>query len=176
MLTYTATQVLLGEGERTKHVVGGTRQVAGQFALNYDDPRDSDFGLIPVNLSPLDSGDCEQDEALRSNWLEFERFPLAYFLVKEVRGFPPDFRAARPLNFQLVGDLTLRGHPDAALWDTTATLYLDRIKGIATTHINLADYGIPLLAVPGLIEMRGGVEEPEDRCECPYGDINVMSK
>ncbi|PWH19498.1 MAG: hypothetical protein DDG58_04845 [Ardenticatenia bacterium] len=157
MLTYTITQVLLDEGGRTEQVVGRTRQLAGQFALNYDDPRNSGFGMITANLNTLTSDNPERDEALRSNWLEFARFPLAYFLVREVRNFPPDFQPAKPLDFQLVGDLTLKGVTRPTTWDTTAALYLDRLKGTATTRINLADFGIPLPLVPGLIEVTDGV-------------------
>lgn len=157
MLTYTVTQVLLSEGGRTEQIVGRTHQLAGQFALNYDDPRNSGFGSITANLNTLTSGHRERDEALRSNWLEFARFPLAYFLVKEVRNFPSDFQPAKPLDFQLVGDLTLKGVTRPATWDTTAALYLDRLKGTATTHIHLADFGIPLPVVPGVIEVRDGI-------------------
>jgi len=156
-LTYTVTQVLLGEGGRTEQVVGSTHQLAGQFALNYDDPTASSFGLITVNLNTLDSGNRERDEALRSDWLEFARFPLAYFWIKEVRDFPLDFRPAQPLNFQLVGDLTLKDVTRTVVWDTTATLSVDRIEGIATTRIDLADFGIPLPRMPGLIEVTDGV-------------------
>ncbi len=157
LLTYTVTQVLLSESGRTEQIVGRTRQLAGQFALNYDDPRNSGFGLIMANLNTLTSGHRERDEALHSDWLEFARFPLAYFLVKEVRNFPPDFQATKPLDFQLVGDLTLKGVTRPVTWDTTAALYLDRLKGVATTYIHLADFGIPLPVVPGLIEVTDGV-------------------
>ena len=157
ILTYTVTQVLLNEGGRTEQVVGRTRQLAGQLALNYDDPRASGFGLITVNLNTLTSDNPERDAALRADWLEFARFPLAYFRVREVRNFPPDFQPARPLDFQLVGDLTLKGVTRPVTWDTTAALYLDRLQGTATTRINLADFGIPLPVVPGLIAVTDGV-------------------
>jgi len=157
ILTYTVTQVLLNEGGRTEQVVGRTRQLAGQFTLNYDDPRASGFGMITANLNTLTSNNPERDAALRANWLEFARFPLAYFLVREVRNFPSDFQPAKPLDFQLIGDLTLKDVTRPATWDTTAALYLDRLKGTATTRINLADFGIPLPVVPGLIEVTDGV-------------------
>lgn len=157
MLTYTVTQVLLDEGGRTEPVVGQTRHLAGHLALNYDDPRDSGFGLITVNLNTLSSGNRERDAALRSEWLEFARFPLAYFRVQEVRNFPPDFQPAQPLDFQLVGDLTLKGVTRPATWDTTAALYVDRIRGTATTRLSLADFGIPLPVMPGRIEVQDGV-------------------
>ena len=157
MLTYTVTQVLLNEAGRSETVVGRTRQVAGQFTLNYHDPAASSFGQIAANLNTLSSGNPERDEALRSAWLEFARFPLATFLVQEVRGFPDDFRPTEPANFQLLGDLTLKGVSQPAIWDATATLYLDRLKGTATTFVKLSDFGIPLPGVPGLIQVMDGV-------------------
>ena len=156
-LTYTVTQVLLNEARRSEIVVGRTRQVAGQFTLNYDDPAGSSFGQITANLNMLASGNQERDEALRSEWLEFARFPLATFLVQEVRGFPDDFRPTEPANFQLLGDLTLKGVTQSATWDATATLYLDRLKGTATTFVKLSDFGVPLPGVLGLIEVTDGV-------------------
>ncbi|MCS7259548.1 MAG: YceI family protein [Anaerolineae bacterium] len=157
LLTYTVTQVLLNAGGRAEPVVGRTRQLAGQLTLNYADPRRSVFGLFTVNLHTLTSGDRARDAALRSDWLEFARFPLAYFRVQEVRNFPPDFQPARPLEFQLVGALTLKGITRPATWDTTAALYGDRIKGTATTRLYLADFGIPLPVVPGQIEVTDGI-------------------
>jgi polyisoprenoid-binding protein YceI len=156
-LTYTVTQVLLGEGGREEAVVGKTRQVSGQFTLNYDDPTDSSFGMINANLNTLQSGDRERDAALRENWLEFARFPLAYFLITDVAEFPDDFRPAELVRFRLHGDLTLKGVSRPAVWDTTAALYLDRLKGTATTFLKLSDYGLPVPGVPGLIEVTDGI-------------------
>ncbi|MGQ9767304.1 MAG: YceI family protein [Anaerolineae bacterium] len=156
-LTYTVTQVLLGEAGRQEVVRGKTRQVSGQFTLNYDDPANSSFGMITANLNTLQSGDKERDAALRENWLEFARFPLAYFMITDVVEFPDDFRPAEPVNFQLLGDLTLKGVSRPAVWDTTAALYLDRLKGTATTFLRLSDYDLPVPGVPGVIEVTDGI-------------------
>lgn len=152
-LSYTATQVLLSQDNRVEVVTGKTGEVSGQFSLNYDDPRASSFGLITASLNLLQSGNQERDAALRDSWLELARFPLAHFWAREVLDFPPDFRAAEPTSFRIAGDLTIRGVTRPAVWDTTAALYLDRLKGSATTVLRLSDFGIPLLAVPGLIQV-----------------------
>ena len=157
-LTYKATQVFLGEGYPSEIVVGRTHQVAGQFTLNYDVPTASSFGQITANLNTLSSGNQERDEALRSEWLEFAGFPLATFLVKEVRGLPDDFRPYEPVDFLLLGDLTLKGVTQPATWDATATLYPDRLKGTAATFVNLSDFGVPPPGVPGLVQVMDEVK------------------
>ncbi len=147
--SYSIDQVLLNENGRVVTVTGKTAQVEGVFTLNYDQPLAGQFGLFTANLKLLKSDQPERDDAVRTQWLESDLYPRAAFQPREVRNFPPDARAGEPVRFQLAGDMTIRNVTRQVTWDVTATLKVDRLTGIATTSLRLADFEMPLPTVDG---------------------------
>jgi len=155
--TYSINQVLLSEDNRVATVAGQAGGVEGVFALNYEQPLASQFGLFTANLKLLRSDQPERDEAVWTQWLEADRYPRAAFQPREIRDFPPDARAGEPVRFQLVGDMTIKDVTRQVSWDVTATLKVDRLTGTATTSLRLADFGIPLPTVDGQVAATEGV-------------------
>ncbi|MEZ4557752.1 MAG: YceI family protein [Caldilineaceae bacterium] len=73
-----------------------------------------------MDVSLLRSDRSRRDRAIRSRWLESATFPLATFKVTEVRGFPADPAEGEPIDFQLVGDMTVKETTREVVWDVTA--------------------------------------------------------
>jgi hypothetical protein len=115
-LSYAITESVMYDWGRPATVTGSTRAVEGQFMLDYDYPSHSQFSPITANVRTLQSDEPARDQTLQEEWLESERYPVAVFVAKEVRGFPSD---AGP------GQLE-RGSPD---WQGHHLAAADRLLG-----------------------------------------------
>ncbi len=138
-------------------MVGQAGQVEGEFTLNYDHPLASQYGLFTADLKLLKSDQPERDEAVRTQALAVDLYPRATFQPKVVHNFPPDARAGEPVRFQLVGDLTIKNIAREVAWDVTATLKVDRLTGVATSYIHLADFDVLLPAMDEQLAVTEGV-------------------
>jgi polyisoprenoid-binding protein YceI len=156
-VTYSIGEVLLQEDDRLATVVGKTNRIQGQFKLNYNDPSASQFGFFVVNMGSLNSGQPERDQTLREEWLEWVRYPLASFAAKEVRNFPADAEPGQPIEFQLVGAMTIKETTREVTWDVIARLDGERLRGTATTFVALADFDMSPPGLPGVLEVVDGV-------------------
>ena len=156
-VTYSIGEILLQEDNRLATVVGKTNRIQGQFKLNYSDPSASQFGSFVVNIGSLNSGQPERDQALREEWLEGARYPLGSFLVKEVRNLPAEAKPGQPIEFQLVGGLTIKETTREVTWDVIARLDGERLRGTATTFVALGDFNISPSGLPGVFEVVDGV-------------------
>jgi polyisoprenoid-binding protein YceI len=156
-VTYSVGEILLQEDNRLETVVGKTNQIQGQFKLNYSDPSASQFGFFVVNIGSLNSGQPERDLALREEWLEWARYPLGSFAVKEVRNFPANAEPGQPIEFQLVGAMTIKETTREVTWDVIAKLDGERLRGTATTFVALADFNMSPPGLPGVLEVVDGV-------------------
>ena len=156
-VTYSIGEILLQEDNRLATVVGKTNRIQGQFKLNYSDPSASQFGFFVVNIGSLNSGQPERDQALQEEWLEWAQYPLGSFAVKEVRNFPADAEPGQPIEFQLVGAMTIKETTREVIWDVIARLDGERLRGRATTFVALADFDMSPPALPGVLEVFDGV-------------------
>ncbi len=118
--------------------VGSTQQIAGQLQLNLDDLA-SPLGdnRFTVQLNTLES-----DQALRDGWLRRNGPRFDEFVASGVEGAPASYSEGQEVQFQLVGDLTVRNITQPATFDVAATLQGDTITGKATTRALLSDFGI----------------------------------
>jgi len=139
--SYSVHAVLLNENNQLVTVEGRTDHVTGEITLNYDHPSATQIGQFTVDIRTLTSDQPQRDEALRQ-WLDSSRYPVSVFVANEVRSFPDSPRAGQPVQFQLVGDMTIKEVTRQVTWDVTATLNLDRLVGTAITSIMLADFNV----------------------------------
>jgi polyisoprenoid-binding protein YceI len=105
---YSIDENFLNENNALATVMGKASQVEGEFVLNYDHPLASEFGLFTANLKTPRSDQPERDDAVRTQWLGSDHYPMASFQPKELRDFPSDVRAGDPVRFQLAGDVTIK--------------------------------------------------------------------
>lgn len=155
---YSIDEVFLNENNRLNTAVGKTNQVQGSLVLNFTNPAASQLGTFTVDISTLRSDSSRRDRAIRERWLESARYPLATFVAREIRNFPPDPKEGEPISFQIVGDLTLKQTTREQVWDVTATLNGDILTGTATTFLLLADYNIPVPELLGILRVTDGLK------------------
>jgi polyisoprenoid-binding protein YceI len=156
--SYSIEETFINQNNRVGTAVGKTNAVQGELTLNYEDPSASQFGQFVVDISTLTSDRPRRDNAIREQWLESASYPLTTFVVKEVRGFPADAQEGQSIQFQLVGDMTLKETTRPATWDVTATLAGDRLTGQATTFIMLQDYNVPPPSIAGILSVTDGAQ------------------
>lgn len=125
-----------------KEVTGSTKEIAGELQLKLDDPQQAlAYGEFTVNLPTLTTDQDQRDGWIRDNALQSNKFPLAKFVAKEIKNAPTSYTDGTEVTFQLVGDLTVRDLTQPVTFDVTATLTGDTIKGVATTDMQISDFG-----------------------------------
>jgi polyisoprenoid-binding protein YceI len=123
--------------------VGSTQEIAGQLQLNLDDPASSlGDNRFTVQINTLTSDQALRDGWIRRNGPRLNDYPTAKFVATGIEGAPASYSEGEEVQFQLVGNLTMRDITQPATFDVTATLQGDTITGKATTRALLSAFGI----------------------------------
>ena len=157
VVSYSVEETFLNEGNRLATAIGRTSQVTGELTVDLENPANIEFSEFSVDISTLQSDSGRRDNAIRRDWLESTQFPLARFAVKELSGFPASPQEGQPLQFKMIGDLSVREATLPVTWDVTATLNGDRLTGTATTFIMMADWGVTPPNIAGILIVKDGV-------------------
>jgi polyisoprenoid-binding protein YceI len=152
--SYSAEEKLLSGGADTPvKRVGTTQAVAGDILLNDIDVGASKIGEIVVDISQLTSGDQMRDNALRRQWLESSKFPLATFRSARLEGCPTAVREGQLFTCRLSGELTIHGITQSATWVLEAQLRDNNLTGSATTEIKMSSFGVQLPEIMGTLKV-----------------------
>ncbi len=123
-------------------VTGSTNEIAGELQLNVGDPQNAlVLGEFTVNLPSLTTDQNQRDSWIRDNALQSNQFPVATFVATEIQNAPTTYTDGTEVNFDLVGDLTVREVTLPVTFAVTATLTADTITGVATAPMQLTDFG-----------------------------------
>lgn len=125
-----------------KVTIGSTEEVAGSLALDLGADQPLGPNRFTVDLPSLTSDQSLRDGWIRDNALESNKFPEAVFVASSIEGAPDDYSEGQEVNFQLVGDLTVRAITLPATFDVTATLSGDTITGVAEAKVKMSDFGV----------------------------------
>lgn len=123
--------------------VGVTPDVEGRLTLDLADLS----APLGENTFQADLSKLESDQRLRDEWLqrrgpEFSTYPLAEFTATGVENAPEAYQEGESVQFELVGDLTIREITVPATFFVTASLEGDTISGTAVADLRLTDFGI----------------------------------
>lgn len=132
-------------------VVGVTNQVAADIIIDYGNPLLSQLGPVRVNMRTLQTDEPFRNDALRGRILSSaqDEFEFSDFLPTELRGLPETVAVGDVVQFQIVGDLTVRGVTRSVTFDATVTIVSeDRIEGLASTVVLYRDFGLQIPSVP----------------------------
>jgi polyisoprenoid-binding protein YceI len=123
--------------------VGTTQVIEGQFQLNWDN-LNSPLGesTFTVDLSTLESNQTLRDDWIRDNGPEFATYPTATFVGESLEGAPTSYTPGEEVNFQLIGQMTIREITQPATFNITAKLEDGTVTGTATAALLMSDFGI----------------------------------
>jgi polyisoprenoid-binding protein YceI len=128
-----------------KTVVGTTDQVAGEIAIDPQDPTKTRVGIIQVNARTLTTDSEFRNRALKNEILNTGQYEFITFRPTKIVGLPQNGAVGESYTFQIVGDLTIRDVTRDVTFDVTVTPTAEtRLEGTATTTIRYADYGITI--------------------------------
>lgn len=125
-----------------KVTVGSTQAVEGSLSLELGADQPLGPNRFAVDLLSLTSDQSLRDGWLKDNALESNKFPEAVFVASSIQGAPAEYTDGAEVQFQLVGDLTVRDVILPVTFDVTATLSGDTIRGVAEAQAKLTDFGI----------------------------------
>ncbi len=135
----------LGEdlrGQRTA-VVGMTNQIAGELALNLSDLSSAQVGVIQINARTLATDNNFRNRAIHNEILHTGAYEFITFTPTGVQGLPAAVQAGDPVNFSIMGDLTIREITQPVTFNVTAmAVSAERIEGTATAAVNRADFDL----------------------------------
>lgn len=133
--------------------VGRTNAIEGQIALDVgESPPSVVSGEFVVDISTLQSDDSIRDRIIRERFLQSESYPQATFVVTGAEGLPANYQPGQEATFKLMGDLTIREVANPATFDVTATLNGDTLSGVATTQIQMTNFGFNPPGFAGMMQ------------------------
>ncbi|PJF21556.1 MAG: YceI family protein [Phototrophicales bacterium] len=137
-------------------VVGTTDQVAGDIVVDFDNPGSSQVGTIRINVRTLTTDNRFRNDALRARILRSaeDEFEFAEFTPTDLANLPESVSVGDTIEFQITGDLTVRGTTNSVTFDTTVTVVsADRLEGYATATILYRDFGLVIPNVPSVSDV-----------------------
>jgi polyisoprenoid-binding protein YceI len=128
--------------------VGETDQVTGAIVLLPDGTFDPAASQVVVDMASIASDSGRRDNFVRGNVLETHTYPQAVFVPKRAEGLPVPPPETGEVNFQLIGDLTIRAETREVAWTVTGAVEGGRAVGQATTSFTFADFNLTQPRVP----------------------------
>lgn len=132
-------------------VVGGSRQVAGQIAVDFETPAASRIGTILINARTLATDNEFRDNAIHNFILDTETYEYITFSPLQIIGLPDTFIANEPVPIQIEGELTVRDRTQPVIFDADVTANgRTQLTGSATAQISRADFNLQIPDAPGV--------------------------
>ncbi len=139
-----------------KTVVGRTNQVAGQLALEPDDPSTLTIGPVQVSARSLTTDNSFRNRAIKNRILVTDEYEFITFVPTAVTGLPAQLEAGQSFRVEIVGELTVRDVTHEVSFDATLVLESPtELRGAARSTILYRDFGISIPEVPAV----AGVED-----------------
>lgn len=132
-------------------VLGTTDQVAGQIFVNFDNPAQSEVGVIRVNVRTLKTPEEFRDRAIRGQILQSsqDQFEFSDFTPTSLEGLPATITLGQPVTFKIVGTLKVRDIVQPVTFDATVTpTSKTELTGSATTTVTRTQYQLTIPNVP----------------------------
>lgn len=134
---------------------GTTEAIKGALVLHPDGSIDSANSKVTVDLRTLKSDQDMRDSYIKGRTLETNKFPIAEFVARKLKGVPFPLPAPEQSggqsHFQLVGDLTVHGVTKQVTLEGYAYFGRDMITGWANTSFTFATFHLTKPTVAHLL-------------------------
>lgn len=142
-------------------VLGSTNQIAGDIAVDFANPENSQLGTIRINMRTLATDNEFRNRAIRSQILRTAQgeFEFSDFVPTSVEGLPETVAVGDTINFSVTGDFTANGVTAPITFDVTLTIVSeDRLEGSARSVVQRADFNLNIPSVPNVANVEEEVE------------------
>jgi len=159
LLTYvilpeeSEVRFLIGEVLAGSHtiVVGRTRDIRGELAVDLSDPSTARLDIIQVDLSTLATDNSFRNRSIHSVILETGRdeYRFASFVTTAIEGLPDKVVIGEEYTLRLTGDLSIHGVTRPFTFEVHATADPDgRLVGHASLSFLYPEFGIRIPYLP----------------------------
>ena len=142
-------------------VTGRTSEVAGEIAVDFENPANSEVGPIRINMRSILTDNEFRNRALRNRILlsSEDEFEFGEFVPTAIENMPEVVAMGQPIAFQIVGDLTVRGVTQPVTFNANVTPVSEtRIEGLATANVLYADFDMEIPSAPGVANISDDVD------------------
>ncbi len=140
--SFTVGEVLNGSPNT---VVGTTNQVAGEIALDPNNPASAQIGPIQVDARTLVTDNNFRNRAIANQILDTNNYEYITFTPKTLSGLPEKITYGTSYTFKISGDLTIKSVTNQVTFDAIVTpVDATHLKGSATTTVLYKDFGISI--------------------------------
>jgi polyisoprenoid-binding protein YceI len=123
--------------------------VAGEIAIDVENPADSQVGTILVNARTLVTDNDFRNRAINNQILDTGEYEFITFSPTGISGFPENPKIGEELNFQITGDLTIRDVTLEITFEASVTVNSEtQLTGYASTMVVIKDFGLNIPEVP----------------------------
>lgn len=127
-------------------VVGKTSMIAGQIEINPSNLSATRLGVVQVNVRDIATDNNMRNRAIKNFILDTNNFEFVTFTPTEIIGLPASAAVGETVNFQIVGDLTIKDVIKQVTFDAQVTAASEtRLEGSASTSFPYRDFN---LAIP----------------------------
>ena len=138
--------------------VGKTSDVTGAIVIRTDGTIVPDQSKILVDLRSLTSDSDRRDGYIQRSTLNTAQFPHAELVLTEAKGLSDPLPTSGEVDFQLVGDLTVRGVTLPTTWDVDAEISGDELIGTAVTKVTITGFGMDLPLVGSVLSIENEID------------------
>ena len=149
---YLVREQLVGR-DLPNDAVGKTSEVSGAVVIGADGKVIPAQSKITVGTSKFASDSDRRDGYVRRRLLESEQFPAVEIAPTALRGLPAKLPTTGTRNFQLLGNLTVRGVTRPTVWNVRAQFQGDQIKGTAATAFTFDQFQLTQPRVPVVLSV-----------------------
>lgn len=149
--SYEVGETFLNQNNRFNLAIGVTSVVNGEIYADLANPPASTLGEISIDISQFASDSSRRDNAIRRDWLESSRFPMALFKPTGIESLPASYVEGQEYAFRVTGDLTVKETTRPVTFDVTASLQGDTLTGRAETTILMSDFGVGPISILGVL-------------------------
>ena len=150
--SYEVGETFLNQDNRFNLAIGVTSAVNGEIYADLANLPASTLGEISIDISQLTSDSSRRDNAIRGDWLESSRFPMAVFKPTGIESLPVSYVEGQEYAFRVTGDLTVKETTLPVTFDVTAALRGDTLTGKATTTILLSQFGVGPISILSVLK------------------------
>ena len=165
----TASKLSVAEGSQARYrvreqlvgisfpndAVGESSAVTGTLTFRADGTIDASQSKLTVDLRELKSDQEMRDGFIQRRVLETEKFPIAEFVPRAVKGIPYPFptQPGSQSGFEMVGDLTIHGVTREVTWSGIVTFNEAKVQGMATTKFPFTQFGLTKPSIARLMSV-----------------------
>ncbi|MBN1665600.1 MAG: YceI family protein [Anaerolineales bacterium] len=132
-------------------VVGVSNQVAGEIAVDFDNPANSQVGVILINARTLQTDNSFRDRATQNEILDTGTYEFIRFTPTALSGLPASVTTGDTFSFQLSGDLEIRDLTNPVTFEVTLTVAAeDRLEGLGRATVLRSAYDLTIPDVPSV--------------------------